>query len=189
MSSPNHEQRYTTVSIALHWLMLVLIVAVYGAMELHEYFPKGSALRTGLKNWHFMLGLTVLVLVVFRLLARSFGSYPQITPAPPAWQQKLAHCMHAALYGLMFCMPILGWLTLSAAGKPIPFFAFELPGLVAPAKALARQLKEIHEVGAGLGYFLIALHAAAGLVHHYYLRDDTLMRILPRRFDGRRDDG
>jgi cytochrome b561 len=32
-----------------------------------------------------------------------------------------------------------------------------------------------------VGYFLIGLHAAAALFHHYVLRDDTLTRILPRR--------
>ena len=177
----NTEQRYGSLSIALHWLMLLLIVAVYACMELHGYFPKGSALRAGLKTWHFILGLTVLVLVVFRLLLRSLGPRPQITPAPPAWQLNLAGGMHLALYLLMFCMPVLGWLTLSAAGKPIPFFGFELPALLAPDKALARPIKEIHEIGASIGYFLIALHAAAGLAHHYFFRDDTLVRILPRR--------
>ena len=29
------------------------------------------------------------------------------------------------------------------------------------------------------GYFLIGLHAAAALYHHYIRRDDTLKRMLP----------
>lgn len=32
---------------------------------------------------------------------------------------------------------------------------------------------------ANAGYFLIALHSAAGLFHHYVQRDTTLARMLP----------
>jgi len=30
---------------------------------------------------------------------------------------------------------------------------------------------------------LIGLHAAAGLIHHYWVGDDTLARMLPSRTD------
>jgi len=32
-----------------------------------------------------------------------------------------------------------------------------------------------------VGYWLIGLHAAAALFHHYVVRDDTLRRMLPLR--------
>ncbi len=175
----NTERRYGRVSVTLHWCMVVLLVAIYACMELHGYFPKGSAMRTGMKTWHFMLGLCVPMLVLMRLGARASGRRPVITPLPPAWQRHLASAMHLVLYLFMIGMPIAGWLTLSAAGKPIPFFGLELPALVAPNKALARQIKEIHELGANLGYGLIALHACAALFHHYIVRDNTLERMLP----------
>ena len=38
--------------------------------------------------------------------------------------------MHYALYLMMIGLPFAGWLILSAAGKPIPFFGLELPPLV-----------------------------------------------------------
>lgn len=69
----NSDSRYSTVSIALHWLMLVLLIAVYACIELRGIFPKGSGGRTLIKEAHFMLGLTVFVLVWLRLLARSLG--------------------------------------------------------------------------------------------------------------------
>ena len=182
----NTEQRYGKLSIGLHWLMLIVLVIVYACMELHGYFPKGSAVRDGMKTWHYMLGLAVLVLVTFRLFTRSLGPPPGITPKPPAWQQHLARAIHIALYVFMFGMPILGWLTLSAAGKSIPFFGLELPALIGLDKALVRQIKDIHEIGSRVGYCLIGLHASAGLVHHYVVRDNTLERMLPWRLGGRR---
>ena len=78
-------------------------------------------------------------------------------------------------------MPLLGWLTLSAGDKVIPFFGLELPALVGPDKAFAGSVKEIHETIATIGYYLVGLHAAAALYHHYVVHDDTLLRMLPRR--------
>jgi len=51
----------------------------------------------------------------------------------------------------------------------------------APNEALAGQLEEVHETIGTLGYWLIGLHATAGLFHHYVLRDATLTRMLPVR--------
>ncbi|MHB1092964.1 MAG: cytochrome b [Thiobacillus sp.] len=78
-------------------------------------------------------------------------------------------------------MPLLGWLVLSAGGKPIPFFGLELPALIGENKALAKQLEERRETVGTLGYYLIGLHGVAALVHHYIKRDDTLIRRLPER--------
>jgi VIT1/CCC1 family predicted Fe2+/Mn2+ transporter len=44
---------------------------------------------------------------------------------------------------------------------------------------LSRQLKDVHEALATLGYVLIGLHAMAALLHHYVMRDNTLVRMLP----------
>jgi cytochrome b561 len=89
--------------------------------------------------------------------------------------------MHITLYALMIGMPLLGWLLLSAAGKPIPFFGLELPALISKNKELADLIKEIHETIGTAGYFLVGIHAAAALFHHYVKRDDTLVRMLPHR--------
>lgn len=75
-------------------------------------------------------------------------------------------------------MPLLGWLTLSAKGKPIPFFGLQLPALIGADKTLAESLEEIHEFIGTLGYYLIGLHTVAALAHHYFMRDDTLLRML-----------
>jgi len=181
MNWRNDTERYGALSIGLHWFMFLLLAAVYACIELRELFPKGSDPREALKEWHFMLGLSVLVLVVLRLVIRLTAPVPSIVPQPPTWQNFFAKLMHLALYILMIGMPLGGWLILSAEGKPIPFFGMQLPALSGESKNLADLAEEIHEVGGTVGYFLIGLHAAASLFHHYVLRDNTLRRILPDR--------
>jgi cytochrome b561 len=179
MNWRNSTDRYGSLSIGFHWLMLLLIVAVYACIELREFFPKGSDPREALKTWHYMLGLTVLVLVLLRLVVHIFGTIPDIKPDPPEWQKLSARIIHLALYVFMIGMPLAGWLILSAGGKPIPFFGLQLSALISESEPLAKLIKEIHKTAGTVGYFLIGLHAAAALFHHYIVRDNTLRRILP----------
>ncbi|MEG0248505.1 MAG: cytochrome b [Pseudomonas sp.] len=174
------QARYSGLSITLHWLMLVPLAAVYALIELRGLFPKDSVERNLMKDLHFMLGLTVFVLVWLRLAVRLTRRAPPINPKPPAWQTGLAHLMHLALYLMMIGLPLAGWLILSAANKPIPFYGFELPALIAPDPDMAKFIKGWHERIGSWGYWLIGLHALAGLYHHYVQRDNTLVRMLPR---------
>lgn len=181
MEPASRPSRYDNASILLHWLMVLLLAAVYACIELREQFPRGSDAREALKLWHFMLGLSILALVGVRAVVRLNGPTVPITPMPPAWQRRIAGPMHGLLYALMIAMPILGWLILSAEGKPVPWFGLELPALVGTDQALAMLIEQLHETLGKAGYWLIGLHAAAALLHHYVRRDDTLRRMLPGR--------
>lgn len=177
------RQRYSGVSIALHWLMLLLIVASYVLILSRTEFEKGSDARNLVKMLHFSVGVTIFALVWLRIAARlSGGAAPPITPAPNPMQHRMARLAHLALYGLMIGMPIGGLLTLGFEGDAIPYFGlfeFHLP--LAENEALAEQVEELHELGGTIGYWLIGLHAAAALYHHYVRRDDTVKRMLPGR--------
>lgn len=169
--------RYTLPTIALHWLTFLLMIAVYATMEFRSNFERGSPERELMKTVHYMLGLSVLLLTAARIWFRSRQSYPAIEPATPVWQHKLAALVHLALYLLLFGLPLLGWLILSAEGKTIPFWGLELPALIAPNEALAGTFEDLHELLADAGYALIGLHALAALYHHYIVKDNTLARM------------
>jgi cytochrome b561 len=181
MTWRNTTERYGRWTIGLHWLMLLLIAAVYALMEFRGIFPKGSAGAGAMKQWHYMLGLLVWGLTVPRLALRWISPRPRIAPPPPAWQHWLAGVVQTLLYMLLLGLPLAGWLILSAEGKPIAFFGLELPALIGPDKPLSKQIKEVHETLANLGYGLIGLHAVAALFHHYWMRDNTLLSMLPGR--------
>lgn len=180
MNRHSTTQRYGTLSITLHWLMLVLFVGLYACIEVKGLLPKGHALRGLFLGLHGLFGLSIFGLVWVRLLGR-LTPRPPITPSLPGWQTGITHMMHLALYGLMIVTPLLAWLMLSAAGKPVPYFGFFLPSPLAVDPALAKQFKYWHELLGSTGYWLIGAHAAAGLFHHYWVRDNTLIRMLPGR--------
>ena len=181
MEPRTSDARYGNWVIGLHWLTLLLLVGVYAAIELRELYPRGSDTRAALKDLHYTLGLLAFALVWIRLAVRLASRAPAIVPAPPAWHVHAASAMHVALYAFMIAMPLLGWLALSAAGKPPSFFGIALPALLHPDAVLEKDIEELHETLGVAGYWLVGLHAAASLIHHYLLRDNTLQRMLPGR--------
>lgn len=178
----NTSTKYGSAVIGLHWLTLLLLVAVYACMELRGWVPKANPWRGTLKSLHFSLGLSVLLLVAVRLALRwAAGAAPPIAPALSVWQERMARLGHVVLYAFLFVMPILGWFILSAKGTPILWFGTGLPALMAPDEAWVEQIESLHEGLATVGYFLVGLHALAGLAHHYLRHDNTLVRMIPSR--------
>lgn len=171
-------KKFNPALISLHWLMLILIIGSYVTMELNEFYPEDSAAQLALKSTHFSLGISILLLVIVRVLVRLVTKAPPIIPTPGARQVLLAKLMHVALYVFMFGMPLVGWLMVNAHGYPVSFWGItQIPTLIGENKAINHFLHEAHEIGGNLGYLLIGLHAAAGLFHHYKLKDNTLLRM------------
>jgi cytochrome b561 len=59
-----------------------------------------------------------------------------------------------------------------------------VPALLAPDEPFAETLAAVHGLVANLIFLLVALHVAAALRHHFWLRDDVLRRMLPGRLPG-----
>ena len=171
--------RYNRSMILMHWLMLLLLAAVYLCIEWRELYPKGSDPRNTLKAWHFMLGLSVWLLVLMRLIIRWRTEIPPITPKPPAWQTLMSKLVHVLLYLFMLGMPMVGLLIVNFEGHAVSLFGWELPVLVGEHQQLAESLEDWHETVGEAAYWLIGLHTAAAVLHHYVFKDNTLRRMLP----------
>lgn len=179
MTNLDMRQKYAPISITMHWLTLILMVAIYGSIELHEKIPRGNPLRGATEDWHIYLGFTVLVLAIARLFINIRLTAPPISPNPPSWQMLVTKGMKIYLYALMLIMPILGWLYLSANDEAINWFFIPLPAIAPVSEAIAEFAEETHEIFGLSGYLFIGIHAAAALYHHYLVKDDTLRRMLP----------
>ncbi len=175
-----NPSRYNPVSMALHWLLALLILGSLGVGLYMTSLPF-SPTRLRLYNWHKWAGMVILTLSAARLLWRL--RYPPPADLPmPAWQSRAAHSAHLALYILFFAVPLSGWAYSSAAGFPIVLFGVvPLPDWVAVNRELADNLKPLHH---WLAYSLggvVSLHVAAALKHHLIDRDTLLQRMLPSR--------
>ena len=178
----NTRSRYGAVAVLLHWAMALLlaglaVLGLYMTSLPDAGFDKSKVL---LVIYHKEFGMAALVLVVIRLAWSATGVQPELSIRNPEWQNVAARFVHLCFYGLMFALPITGWIMSSAAAIPVSIFGlFYLPDLVPPDDGLFHLMVAVHR---WFAYGLIAcffVHAGAALYHHYALRDDTLRRMLP----------
>lgn len=178
MSQDQNNVRFSQLTVLLHWLIVLLFIGVYCSMEFRDIFERGTEGRELMKTAHYWFGLSILLLLLPRVLARFSQHTPPITPPQPHWQHKLAIAVHLAFYVLMLAMPLLGWFLMSAEGKEISYFGLQLPALMGPDDVWAERLEELHEIGSKAGYALILVHVGAALFHHYLLKDNTIKRMM-----------
>jgi cytochrome b561 len=173
---------YGAVSQMMHWITVVLVILAWLLGQFDDVFPKGAA-RAAALFVHNSAGLAVIGILVLRLLWRFADPPPPIEHTIlGAWLDRAGRLAHYALYALLVAVPVSGIVLQFARGDALPLFGLtEIASPWTRDRAFARSVKEIHEVAANALIVLAALHAAAALIHHWVLRDRTLVRMLPRR--------
>ena len=177
----NSAEGYGTASQTMHWITVALVILAWFLGQFDDIFPKGAARAAGLFV-HISAGLTVLGILVLRLFWRIADPPPPIEHTIlGAWLDWAGRLAHYLLYALLVAVPISGIVLQFARGDALPFFGLtEIASPWTRDRTFARSVKEIHEVTANALIILAALHAVAALVHHWVLRDRTLVRMLPR---------
>ncbi len=183
------SQRYTGPAIVLHWTVSVLIFINIALALSVDSLP--DAWQRPDINLHKSIGITVLGLAIMRLLWRVSHRPPALPPNYAPWEKTAAHAAHWILYGLIFLMPISGWLHDSAfkdaAQHPlvlfgvIPWFRIGLVQNQDPAtKAFLHGLfGQIHTSLAYVIYAMVGVHIAGALKHQFLDKQPELQRMLP----------
>ncbi len=178
----NTEDRYGAIAIVLHWSMALLMIGLVALGLYMAALPDAgfNTKKITLILYHKEFGLLALALFALRLSWRVTQVLPKLAEHLPEWQMVTARFVHLCFYGLMFALPMTGWLMSSAAGIPVSFFGlFVLPDFIQHNDYLFARFIDIHK---WLGYaliLLIAVHMGAALRHHLVFKDDTLRRMLP----------
>ncbi|CAK0746694.1 superoxide oxidase [Gammaproteobacteria bacterium] len=171
--------KYTLTAIRLHWLIAFLIFTSF-TVGLYMVGLPLSPQKVKIYTWHKWGGVTIFLLVVFRLLWRMKHQSPELPNTMPIWQRHLAVAGHHLLYLLMFAVPITGWLMSSAKGFQVIYFGIlPIPDLLSKNVELGNALQEVHKLLNFLMMAVVAGHALAALKHHWIDRDDVLVRMLP----------
>ena len=205
MKWKNTVDAYGTASMLFHWLTAAGFLSAYAVVyyviwivdpetsvkpplfglsaDAHRVVP--------LLNIHWVLGITIGVLTLPRLLWRLAGTRPD--PVPGSRLEHLAsEVAHGALYGLLLLMPISGYMT---TYDPTDFGLFVLPacrdtpwaemlraGMGWTVLELEEAMWAVHSfLGKWVAWVLVALHVGAALMHHFVRHDTVLRRMLPRR--------
>lgn len=181
--------RYNMVAIVLHWLIAGLILFMIGFGYYLTTLKFSDPTSFPLVQLHKSIGLSILVLSMFRLIWWILHPAPPLPNTISPFLKFVAHFTHVLLYALIILIPLSGWALVSASTYGLPtmwFGLFEWPHIPFLAELPFEEKKiagrNIYSVHATLAYgalALVVLHGLAAIYHHIILKDATLRRILP----------
>ncbi|MER9313467.1 cytochrome b/b6 domain-containing protein [Mesorhizobium australicum] len=164
MTVANEPTGYTSTQIVLHWAIAALIILQLLVGE--DIKPAYRAFSRGIEpaagdifnaTIHVYVGLTVLVLAVWRLAVRLQRGVPVAPAEESVALKRIATATHFMLYVFIFGMPITGALA----------WYFRLAAM-----------GDIHELAKPVIIVVVSLHAAAALWQHFYVKSGVLIRML-----------
>jgi cytochrome b561 len=180
---PNQEApaptRYGAVAQLFHWVIAALIVTQFTLARMADDLPLGAR-KLGLLARHKSFGMTVLMLAILRLLWRLWHSPPPLPSGMTPLERRLARGTHVAFYILLFAMPLTGWMMSSAKNYSVSWFGlFTWPNLIGKNEAAFKFLVATHVTLSDVLFAIAVLHILAALKHHFWNRDNVLLRMLP----------
>lgn len=180
-AKPAAEIGYDAVTRRVHWLNAILALVTIMLAWCIVAAPRHGEARQWLIVLHGSFGITILGLLVFWGGWRIRHKPPSLSPLLTGIEVVLARATQAALFALFVAMPVSGYVSLAAAGHSVSFFgAVAIPPLVPESGRLSQAAIALHLLGQFLIYGLVALHAAAAMLHGFIRRDGILEWMLPR---------
>lgn len=177
----NSQDRYGIVARALHWLMALLLVALFA---LGWYITEISYYNPWYKlsfDMHKSFGMVAFALALLRIGWIMYDPAPPLPTTMPRWAQLAAKGGHLTLYLMMLLIPVSGYLISTADGQGISVFElFEVPALLPPMERMEDLAGWAHYLLAFGTAWLVLAHMLAAIKHQYLDRDGTLDKMLGR---------
>jgi cytochrome b561 len=170
---------FDQVTITLHWITLLLVLAMvgtgllYGPMEERPWAPS-------LLWAHRSLGVTVWMVTVVRLSWRLTGArMPEFPTSMTRLHRFAVRSSEYGLYVILLTQPITGLAQTVSHGAPFELLAWTVPSLVSKHLGYVVLFYAVHKLSAWALIGLVSLHASAALFHHFIRRDDVLETMAP----------
>ena len=179
MATLGTRLRYGAVAQFLHWATAILVVAAFvygpGGSEQMVY----SAARDFDRQLHETLGLTVFAIALTRLAWRAFDETPD-DPPMPTWIRLSSKVVQVTMYALLLLIPLTAISGAWLEGHPLTLLGnVRIGPLLAEAHSAGSAIASVHTWLGDTILWVAGVHAAAGLYHHFVLRDGVLRSMLP----------
>ena len=159
-----HSKGYSTLQVALHWTVVVLVafqlLVSQGMEAAYRASKSGGALASDdrtLAYLHIAVGVTVLILMLIRFTLRKTRGVPPPPKDDPAPMRLLADGIHWLIYALLILLPLSGAAAWFAGAEPAA---------------------QGHEFLQTVLIYAIAMHVAGALFQHFVRRSDVLIRMM-----------
>jgi len=171
--------QYSKRMVIVHWLTLALLIAAYFLGEIaHDARHDGGA-TINQYLLHIMMGASVLILTLGRLMARKLDGVPPAAGNTP--MDKLAKGIHHLLYLLLILLPFSGSMQVLTSDVGKALWANDATML--PEKFSGVIAHEVHEVMVQVLMVVIVLHILGALKHQFIMKDGLMDRMSLKRKD------
>lgn len=172
-------ETYSAVSKWVHWIVALCILGLIPVGVIMQKVGEGP-LQDRLYDLHRSTGILVLALAVLRVAARIAYGVPHPARTLTPLELAASTAAHRTLLILIFVMPIVGWLMMSAYGADVPIFGlFTLPRILPESEATYTALSWTHFALGLLMALVILAHVGGALMHALVKRDGVIQRMLP----------
>lgn len=183
---------YNSVAKFLHWTIALAVLSMIALGYVMNDLPRTDPSKFTLFQIHKSIGITILLLSLFRLYWRLSHPVPPLPATMPRWEKILANMNFYLFYVLMIGVPLLGWAVVSASPLNLPTILYgfipwpHLPILptMDNKKEIAETLGDIHGTLAYAILGLLALHVGGALKHHFVEHDNVLTGMTPNFING-----
>ena len=193
-SLKNIPSQYHNLSIFLHWLIGLGIIFMFILGWYMEEIPKNAAkalsfdlFNLGIYSWdvakemsprsfyfnlHKSVGVSIFILVIFRIFWRLKHKPPALLDSMKPWEKRVATAAHHGLYFLMFVTPLAGIIMSISSKYGIMWFGIEL--VEGHDNKAARELfLEFHKIFGLLILSILFFHIVGALKHSLVDKDGT----------------
>lgn len=168
------NNQYGSVAVTIHWLSVLLILALLGS-GFRAADTTEPAAKAEILSIHAPIGIAILLLTLGRIGWWWFADRkPDPVAGMPVWQSRISGAVHLLFYVVILGMTAsgIGMFILSGAGDilfgnaegQLPDFWNYKPRIP-------------HAIGARFMAALLVLHAGAALYHHFVKKDRLLRRM------------
>lgn len=169
-------KQYSKRTALIHWVIFLLVIA---AFFLGHFLAdsENTAQKLSLLPVHFLIGDTVLLLVLVRIYFRKKDGEPAPANANPLLN-KLAAATHVLMNLTLIAVAISGVVTVAASGV-IEALKKSDPTLIPDFEQVGAR--EIHEIFVAVMMLLVVFHIVAALYHQFVVKDNLIHRIMIKR--------
>lgn len=173
-------KRFSTTTIVLHWLVALLMIGMIISglymtrWEDYDIYPLYKS-----------FGITVLAFALLRIMWRIYNGWQKPVSDYIKWEKVLSRVVQYSLIIATMVIPLSGIAMSYMSGRALEWFEVKLLAInletgqiLARNSDFANMARGLHEWGAYIIIFAIALHIAGALKHHLIDKDRTLRRML-----------
>ncbi len=176
MSTSKTVEKYPATIRWLHRIIALLMIFMIGLgwylSEIDYENPGYNVLR----QLHRTIGISLVPLGLAHLWAYAYLPRPAFSAHLKPWEKTLAKLAHFFLLYVVIAIPVAGYFM---SGNQLHILGdITVPQLLELNKGLRKTLFGVHETLAWIAAFVIGLHVAGALKHHFIDKDDTLRKML-----------